>query len=86
MSHDLIPESMPCSVKCAPLTGVANASAMTSYAYSANDSTGVPTVQLTNQSTLLGGAVPGVSVGGSFWLGLGAGMLCAVGGVFSTLF
>lgn len=74
------------SVKCAPLTGVANASAMTSYTYSANNSAGVPTVQLTNQSTLLGGAVPGVNIGSSFWLGLGAGMLCAVGGVFSTLF
>ncbi|KAJ1311229.1 hypothetical protein OPQ81_009729 [Rhizoctonia solani] len=73
------------SVKCAPLTGVTNASAMTSYTYSGNDSTGVPTVQVTNQSTLLGGAVPGVSVGHSFWLGLGVGMLCAVAGVFSTV-
>ncbi|ELU41881.1 glycosyl hydrolases family 16 domain-containing protein [Rhizoctonia solani AG-1 IA] len=72
-------------VKCAPLTGVTNASAMTSYTYSGNDSTGVPAVQVTNQSTLLGGAIPGVSVGYNFWLGVGAGMLCAVAGVFSTV-
>ncbi|KAG8691513.1 hypothetical protein FRC11_002409 [Ceratobasidium sp. 423] len=72
------------SVKCAPLT-VANASSMNSYTYSGNDSTGVPTVQVSNHSTLLGAAAPGVSVGHSFWLGLGAGMLCAVAGVFSTV-
>ncbi|CAE6413143.1 unnamed protein product [Rhizoctonia solani] len=73
------------SVKCAPITGVANASAMTSYAYSGNDSTGVPSTQVTNQSTLLGGAVLGVTVGHSFWVGLGAGVLCVVAGVFSTV-
>ncbi|KAB5590777.1 Glycoside hydrolase family 16 protein [Ceratobasidium theobromae] len=73
------------SVKCAPLTGVVNASAMTSYTYSANDSAGIPVVQVTNQSTLLGGAILGVSVGNSFWLGMGASMLCAIAGVFSTV-
>jgi len=73
------------SVKCAPLTGVTNTSAMVSYSYAANDSTGVPTVQVTNQSTLLGGAVGSVSVGRSFWVGLSAGMLCAVAGVFTTV-
>ncbi|QRV76563.1 glycoside hydrolase family 16 protein [Ceratobasidium sp. AG-Ba] len=73
------------TVKCAPLTGVANSSAMTSYVYAANDSTGVPTVQVTNHSTMLGGAVSGVRVGQSFWFGLSVGMLCAVAGVFSTI-
>ncbi|KAF8609596.1 glycoside hydrolase family 16 protein [Ceratobasidium sp. AG-I] len=73
------------TVKCAPMTGVANSSAMTSYTYSGNGSDGVPTVQVTNQSTMLGGAVAGVSIGHSFWLGLSAGMLCAVAGVFTTL-
>lgn len=58
---------------------------MTSYTYAANSSAGVPTVQVTNQSTMLGGAVVGVSIGHSFWLGLSAGMLCAVAGVFTTL-
>ncbi|QRV91402.1 glycoside hydrolase family 16 protein [Ceratobasidium sp. AG-Ba] len=73
------------TVKCAPLTGVANSSAMTSYVYAANDSTGVPTVQVTNHSTMLGGAVSGVRVGQSFWFGLSVGMLCAVAGVFAPL-
>lgn len=58
---------------------------MTSYTYSANDSAGIPVVQVTNQSTLLGGAILGVSVGNSFWLGMGASMLCAIAGVFSTV-
>ncbi|KAG9126428.1 hypothetical protein FRC07_003488 [Ceratobasidium sp. 392] len=73
------------TVKCAPMTGVKNSSAMTSYVYSANDSAGVPTVQVTNQSTMLGGAVASIRVGQSFWLGLSMGMLCAVAGVFTTL-
>jgi len=73
------------TVKCAPMTGVQNSSAMTSYVYAANDSMGVPTVQVTNRSTLLGGAVASVRVGQSFWFGLSAGMLCAVAGVFTTL-
>ncbi|KAG8692668.1 hypothetical protein FRC09_011048, partial [Ceratobasidium sp. 395] len=73
------------TVKCAPMTGMKNSSAMTSYVYGTNDSAGVPTVQVTNQSTMLGGAVSSVRVGQSFWLGLSVGMLCAVAGVFTTL-